>query len=131
MESGPMTSAHLSEQDLIRCRQRTLPATEILATYQHLAACRHCYEKLGVEFRLGEAVAAAQAEMLQADGAACAWFDYGAFTAFVAEELRGQERDLLATHLEICPECAAAVLAILAVWPATASLPARLSILKQ
>lgn len=42
-------SAHLSERDLDRYRERRMPPAELLAANDHLADCEECYRRFGCE----------------------------------------------------------------------------------
>ena len=95
---------HLSDEDIGRYRDRMMAPTESLAANSHLAACEECYRRFDRDY-LGEAFRLAQTDLLSAETATEDHISYDERAAFVDGRLSQQDREILESHLEVCPRC--------------------------
>jgi anti-sigma factor RsiW len=116
---------HLSAQDLERYRQRTLSPAEWLAAEDHIATCEACRRQLGEAEPLPEEVAALWAAFRPEAGAKPEHLSYEQLAAYVDDELDEVDREIVESHLELCPTCEAAVRDLRALQAEMAVYPAR------
>jgi len=90
---------HLSREQMVRYRDRTLPAAELIAVDAHLSLCAACRAELaptGSEATFLAAIGAARNEHLSYEQMD-AWFD---------NQLDLSERELVMAHIALCEPCA-------------------------
>lgn len=97
-------NGHFSEQLIERYRRRALPPMELLDAGDHLTACELCRERLDDEQRVQPVVQA-----LRRDLAATGWthLSYEQLASYVKGPLDETDREILDSHLKLCPQCSA------------------------
>ena len=100
-------ATHLSRDDIVRYRERTLPPKELLAADSHLALCDICHGRLIECPGLSEKVGAAGRAFDDSATAEIAHLTYEQLAALVDDEIREIDREILVSHLELCPSCEA------------------------
>ena len=98
---------HLTDSELERYRERTLPPQALLAANAHLYDCEACHGRYGGDANLGAAFAFLQSigEPVEEE----THLPFEQLAAYVDDALEGEERRAAATHLEQCAACAAEV----------------------
>ena len=91
---------HLTEQQLARFRAQTLPAAELPAADEHLAACPACRQMLGEAQPINTLTSFFQAETARVNHPS-----YEQIAAFIDQQLPITERRHIEAHLAICPAC--------------------------
>lgn len=98
---------HLTDSELERYRERTLPPQALLAANAHLYDCEACHGRYGGDANLEAAFAFLQNIGEPAEEETHLPFEQ--LAAYVDDALVGEERRAAATHLEQCAVCAAEV----------------------
>ncbi|MET0625901.1 MAG: zf-HC2 domain-containing protein [Pyrinomonadaceae bacterium] len=98
---------HLTDSELERYRERTLPPQALLAANAHLYDCEACHGRYGGDANLEAAFAFLQniGEPVEEES----HLPFEQLAAYVDDALEGEERRAVATHLEQCAVCAAEV----------------------
>ena len=97
---------HLTTRSIERYRQLLMSPTELLAADDHLAACAACRELAAGGGALPTAFTALHEELETAGDEAPEHFSYEQLAAYVEHEMGEVEREVAASHLEFCAECA-------------------------
>ena len=98
---------HLSTQRVEEYLQRVLPAADLLAVDNHLAACEECRLRVGANIEAGTVLSdfhhrlVSDVPEIESDH-----LSYEQLEALVDSELKKDERDALQIHLEVCESCA-------------------------
>jgi hypothetical protein len=98
---------HLTDSELERYRERTLPPQALLAANAHLYDCEACHGRYGEDANLEAAFAFLRSIGEPVEGESHLPFEQ--LAAYVDDALEGEERHAAATHLEQCAVCAAEV----------------------
>jgi hypothetical protein len=100
---------HLSQEIIEQYRQRSLPAAELIAADDHLAACAECRQRLDAAYP-AQAVQSVSSsfvrELREAAAARPEHLRYEQLAAYVDKELDGADRELVESHLSHCQRCA-------------------------
>jgi hypothetical protein len=98
---------HLTDSELERYRERTLPPQALLAANAHLYDCEACHGRYGGDANLEAAFAFLRGigEPVEEES----HLPFEQLAAYVDDALVGEERRAAATHLEQCAVCAAEV----------------------
>src|SRR5207244_9775107 len=95
-------SEHLSLEDLESFRKREIPASQLVVCYDHLAVCEACRAQVGQAVKPRATLSALLTELGTEE------FDhleYERVTAYVDGLLEEPEREVAASHLEVCVAC--------------------------
>ncbi|MEN3334823.1 MAG: hypothetical protein V7641_4188 [Blastocatellia bacterium] len=98
-------SEHLSEQQLERYRQRTIPPAELITATDHLAICEACRQQLGGADQLRNAFVALGPALHAAASREPAHLLPEQMSEYVANEMDAVDRDVADSHLEFCEPC--------------------------
>ena len=96
---------HLSSEEMAAYQQRMLAPGDLLRVDDHLAHCETCRGQVGGAERLGRAVDAIRDDLAKGVEP----FEHPALeqmATYVDGELDDVERELIESHLAICPSCA-------------------------
>lgn len=96
---------HLSEDEIVRYRDRTLPPASLLAADSHLALCDICHGRIVEWPGLNEDVGATARAFDEAAAGAITHLTYEQLAALVDEQIDDIDREILKSHLELCPPC--------------------------
>lgn len=97
--------AHLSAQQMIRYRQRTLSPADLIAACDHLAACATCRAGVSDAEHLQSAFDALGPSLHQSAASESTHLTVESLAAYAAGHLAGADLDVVSSHLEICAEC--------------------------
>ncbi|HSE43646.1 MAG TPA: zf-HC2 domain-containing protein [Acidobacteriota bacterium] len=100
-----MTS-HLSEDQIRRYHNCTLPPQELIVVDQHLSDCGDCRNKAAQILPVASILQPVWNEFAEIASAQPEHVTYEQLEQFVDDKLQGSERDIVESHLEICAECA-------------------------
>jgi hypothetical protein len=100
-------SEHLSVQLFERYRQRRLEPAELLALDDHLATCAACREQLRAMKPSRAALLRLRANLQTAAQTAPDHLLREQLVAYIRSQLDEVDRELVESHLEFCPQCAA------------------------
>src|SRR5262245_55794470 len=98
-------SHHLDATQIDRYRRRAMPAEELLAADDHLAACAACREHAAKSEEWGAAWNNLLAEFSEHSDAKPEHLSYEHLAAYVDGTLDEVGRELLETHISICDQC--------------------------
>src|SRR5437773_4238042 len=93
---------HLSSEDLERFRKREIPPSQLVQCYDHLAVCEACRAQVGKAVKPRATLSALLTELGTEE------FDhleYERVAAYVDGLLGESEREVVASHLEVCVAC--------------------------
>jgi hypothetical protein len=131
-------SEHLSTEQVKGFQLRSLSPAEIVATHSHLAVCRQCRLLLSASQSPEKALTGLLAEFVASPETEPEHLGYEQIVSFIDCSASEIDREIVETHMEICPECAAefrelsALSASMSRRPAKAySTPTRASFLKR
>jgi anti-sigma factor RsiW len=99
---------HLSEDQIVSYRARSLTASEVLHVSDHLAQCEACRVRASGQANV-EAAAAAMRARLNSESEAFAHLTYEEMAAFVDGHAGAFQKGRVETHIGECPGCAAEV----------------------
>jgi anti-sigma factor RsiW len=100
-------SDHLSTQLLEGYGRRRLEAAELLAMDSHISTCASCREKLREMKPRSAALLALRASLRVASEAASTHPSRDELMAYIGSRLDEIDREMVESHLEVCPLCAA------------------------
>jgi hypothetical protein len=95
---------HLSEQMIERYRRRSLPADELFAVDDHLSSCEACRHRAVSLAEPDRAFSALQTN-LRAAGSAASHLSYEQMAGFVDGDLDDVQKEIVASHLDLCAVC--------------------------
>lgn len=98
---------HLTDSELERYRERTLPPQALLSANAHLFDCEACHVRYGGDSQLGAAFDFARS--IEVSGAEEAHPSFERLAAYVDDALGEDERLTTAAHLRECEDCEAQV----------------------
>jgi hypothetical protein len=101
---GDLVLEHLSEQMIERYRRRSLPADELFAVDDHLSSCETCRVRAVPLEQPERAFTALRTSLTAADSAA-AHLSYEQIASFVDDDLDDVQKEVVATHLDLCAAC--------------------------
>src|SRR4030095_3336038 len=96
---------HLSEEDIVRYRERNLAPSELLAADSHLALCDSCHGRMIEWPALDEKVSGAFAGVEKAVAADVTHLSYEQLAALVDDEISDIDREIATSHLDLCSPC--------------------------
>src|SRR5262245_998329 len=97
---------HLSSEQIEGYRRRDLAPAQVLALDNHLSACADCREKLR-ETQQADSTFRAMQSTLQATAQAPAeHLSFEALEAYVKNRAGELDREIVESHVELCPHCA-------------------------
>jgi anti-sigma factor RsiW len=99
------TRTHLSEDDIVRYRGRNMPPTELLAADSHLALCDICHSRMIEWPVLSEKVSGAARAFDHAVAREITHLTYEQLAALVDDQIDDIDREILKSHLDLCPPC--------------------------
>ncbi len=100
-----MTTEHISARELERYHQRVLSPEEMLSADDHLTGCRECRQRLAEVEQLPSAFASLRADLRAEAEAELDHLAYEQLAAYVDETLDDVEREIVESHLSVCPPC--------------------------
>lgn len=96
---------HLSEDDIVRYRSRNMVPGELLAADSHLALCDICHGRMIEWPLLSEMVSGAGNAFDGAVGGEITHLTYEQLAALVDDQIDDIDREILSSHLDLCPAC--------------------------
>lgn len=96
---------HLSEDDIVRYRGRNMPPAELLAADGHLALCDICHGRMIEWPALNEKVSSAARVFDEEVVGEITHLTYEQLAALVDDQLGDIDREILKSHLDLCPPC--------------------------
>src|SRR5579872_2720868 len=103
---GRRMSPHLSEEQAVLYRSRSLAAIELLQVSQHLAECEVCPGRIASTTELYSGVECFRA-VLDADAASLPHLTYEEIAAYVDQPVAGEDAAEIEKHVRNCASCAA------------------------
>jgi predicted anti-sigma-YlaC factor YlaD len=102
-------SEHLSGEQIESYRQRMLSPAELLAVDAHIASCEACRSQLARAEQLAQTFAFLRTDLRAEARAEPLHLSHEQFAAYVENDLDEVDREIVESHLELCPQCAAEV----------------------
>jgi anti-sigma factor RsiW len=99
-------SPHLSEEQAVLYRSRSLAAIELLQVSQHLAECEVCRGRIASPTELYAGVEGFRA-VLDAEAASLPHLTYEEIAAYVDQQVAGEDAAEIEKHVRNCASCAA------------------------
>ena len=99
---------HLSEEQVVLYRSRSLAAVELLQVSQHLAECESCRGRIASPSEIYAGTEGFRA-VLDAEGAGLNHLTYEEIAAYVDRHLEGEDAAEIEKHIGECRSCAAQV----------------------
>ena len=99
------TTTHLSDEDIARYCERKLQPVELLAADDHLGLCDSCYVRMGAVQGLDDKLLAAGKAFDAATDYEVTHLTYEQMVAMVDKSLDVFDREVIASHLELCRRC--------------------------
>jgi hypothetical protein len=96
---------HLSEDDIVRYRGRSMAPAELLAADSHLAFCDICHGRIVEWPGLSEEVSAAARAFDEAVAGGITHLTYEQLAAMVDNQIGEIDREIMMSHLDLCPPC--------------------------
>jgi hypothetical protein len=98
-------ATHLSEDDIIRYRDRSLPPTELLAADSHLALCDVCHGRIMALTGLRERASVAASAFEDAAAGQMTHLSYEQLAGMVDDQVGDIDREIIDSHLDLCRAC--------------------------
>src|ERR1044071_1571423 len=95
---------HLSMEQLERFRKRMLSPQELLSVDEHISACEECRNKVSDDDKIRASVKFWKADLEQASEE----FDHPSYEVlkeYVEDRLDEVDREIIDSHLDLCPLC--------------------------
>src|SRR5262245_46635639 len=105
MEEYSTLTRHLTPQELDSYRQRMMPAADLLVVNDHLASCEECYRRFYPKNLLESTYRSVRIDLDEAANEELEHLSFDQILSHIDNELRGIEREIAQTHIEICSEC--------------------------
>ena len=99
---------HLSEEQVVLYRSRSLAAVELLQVSQHLVECEACRGRIASASELYGGIESVRA-VLDAEGAGLNHLTYEEIAAYVDRHLEGEDSAEIERHIGECRTCAAQI----------------------
>lgn len=96
---------HLSEDDIVRYRDRKLAPAELLDADSHLALCDSCHGRMIDWPVLNEKASGASITFDKAVAAEITHLNYEQLAALVDDEISDIDREIVKSHLDLCSPC--------------------------
>jgi hypothetical protein len=100
-----MTEEHFTTRELERYHRRALSPEEMLSADDHLSACRECRQRLAEVEQLPSAFASLRADLRAEAEAELDHLAYEQLAAYVDDALDDVDREIVESHLSLCPPC--------------------------
>ena len=101
-----MMREHLSAQHLERYHERTMSPAELLTLYAHLARCAACRERVGEVEQMPDLFTSLRADLHRAAEEEPDHLSYQQLEAYVDGQTSEVDREIVESHLALCPPCA-------------------------
>src|SRR5258707_6138777 len=96
---------HLTPEQIAHYLKRALTTAEQLAVHDHLAACEGCRRRVGDPQRLEAAFAFLRQDLETQAQLGSTHLAYELFEAYVDHTIDKADREIVDSHVELCPMC--------------------------
>ena len=100
---------HLNQEQFENYNQRRLPAAELLVVSEHLIECDSCRQLASVPSQVDSSFFALRADILNDAEPGSSHLSPALISAYLDQQLTGEELQQTNDHLLVCSECATAV----------------------